>query len=281
MYNIVDKNIVRLAIKKRKSDAHKYSVGSLMCFCGSYLMAGAAIMCGKSALRSGIGLLKMAVSDNIYPIIAQSIPEAVFIKNDDEFLAEKMNKSSAVLIGCGLSTSDFAKSLVEKVLTTSEKPIIIDADGLNILAENLDLLRKVKVPVVITPHNMEMARLCHKSIDEVVENRIEVAKSFSKEYNVITVLKGEITYIVSPDGEIFENSLVGNCGMATAGSGDVLAGIIASFIAQGSPLYKGACAGVYIHSLAGDMAKEKFGVMSLLATDIIDFIPDALKKCGF
>lgn len=276
---IIDESFVKSALIKRASDAHKYSVGSHLSICGSYGMAGAAIMSGKGALRSGIGLLRMAVPESIYPIMAQALPEAVFtIIKDDFSYKEITGKRNCVLIGCGLSTSPFAQKIVREVIENAEEPIVLDADGLNIIAKNTSLLKSAKAPVIVTPHNMEMARLAGISVEAVLENRQGVALNFSKEFNVITVLKGDKTIVTAPDGRVMYNTKTGNAGMAVGGSGDVLAGIMASLVAQGCELFEGACSAVYIHGLAGDIAKEKFGEISMLPTDIIDCLPDAFKK---
>jgi len=273
---IIDEIFVKSALVKRQADAHKYSVGTLLSICGSYGMAGASIMAGKGALRSGIGLLRMVVPESIYPIVAQALPEAVFSVVKDEISIKEINaKKNCVLIGPGLSTSHYAQKALREVVENADVPIVIDADGLNILANHTSLLKYAKAPVIVTPHNMEMARLANIPVEKVLENREEVALNFSKKFNVITVLKGSKTIVASPGGKVMYNTLTGNAGMATGGSGDVLAGIMASLIAQGCDLYKGACSAVYIHGLAGDIARDKFGEISMLPTDIIDCLPQA------
>ena len=274
----IDKNLVRSTIKPRSRYADKTTVGSLLSICGSYGMAGAAIMSSKSALRSGIGLLKLCVPKSIYPIMAGAVPEAVFYPVEDIDDFDFMSKSKycgAILIGCGLSVNSDTRSLVADVVRNSEIPLILDADALNILAENLDILNCAKASVTLTPHDREFLRLCGKNIDEVKANREDYALSFAADYNVNVVLKGHKTVVASPDGDLLYNDALGNAGMATGGSGDVLAGIIASLTAQGFDPYKSACSGVYIHALAGDIAKEKLGEISMLPTDIIDCLPEA------
>lgn len=279
----IDKNLVKSTIKRRSPEADKTDVGSLLSICGSYGMAGAAIMSAKAALRSGIGLLKLCVPRSIYPIMAGAVPEAVFYPVEDTALCgfdfiSKSRYCGAVLIGCGLSINSETRSLVNNVIESCKVPLILDADALNIIADNPDILKKAIAEITLTPHDREFARLCGKTVDEIRENREEPALSFAKEYNVNLVLKGHKTIVASPNGDLLYNDSLGNAGMATGGSGDVLAGIIASLTAQGFGSFKSACSGVCIHALAGDIAKEKFGEISMLPTDIVDCLPEAYIK---
>lgn len=281
MGNVIDESIVKSAIVKRKADAHKYSIGSLLSICGSYGMTGAAVMSGRAALRSGIGLLRMVVPESIYPIMAQAVPEAVFsIIRNDNFSFSEINGKNCILMGCGLSTSDFAQKLVKDVVQNADVPMVLDADALNIISKDISILQSLKVPVIVTPHHMEMARLVGVPVEKVAENREQIALDFAKKYGVITVLKSDKTVVASPDGRVAWNTLTGNPGMAVGGSGDVLAGVMASLVAQGGDLFSSACAAVYIHGLAGDIAKEKFGEISMLPTDIIDCLPEAFIRLG-
>ena len=157
---------------------------------------------------------------------------------------------------------------------------MLDADALNCVAKNTDILKKAKSPIIITPHPGEMARLVKSTPKAVNENRAEIAADFAKEYGVVTVLKGAGTIITSPEGKILINR-TGNSGMATGGSGDVLAGMTGSLLAQGATTFDAASAAVYLHGLAGDLAAEKLGRISMLPTDLIDEIPQAFRKCGF
>jgi NAD(P)H-hydrate epimerase len=285
MYLPIDKNLVKSTVKKRPADSDKTTVGSLLSICGSYGMAGAAIMSSKAALRSGIGLLKIATAKSIYPIIAQAVPEAVFYPIDDNFISdfdfiEKSKYCGAVLAGCGLSVNNNTRELVNNIIKFSEIPIILDADALNIVSENPSVLTENDIVKILTPHDREFSRLIGKDISEVKNNREELAVEFAEKYNVILVLKGHKTLVVNPSGEIYYNKELGNAGMASGGSGDVLAGIIGSLIAQGFEPFKSAASSVYLHALSGDIAKEKFGEISMLPTDIIDCIPTAFKSLG-
>ena len=283
---IIDKSLVNSGIVKRTQESNKGTYGSLLTICGSYSMAGASILAGKGALRCGIGLLKMAVPKSIYPIVASAIYESVYYpvsenesgthnKYETPFLLEKSKESNAVLIGCGMQNNRDTYFIVNSFLEKCTVPIVLDADALNAICSNLDALKLAKVPVVITPHPKEMARLLKVSVAEVQSNREQVAVNFAREYNVYVVLKGHNTVVASPNGDVFVNT-TGNAGMATGGSGDVLAGMISSLIAQNpkKPL-ECACAGVYLHGMAGDIAKVKFGEISMLPTDLINCIPKA------
>lgn len=283
-----DRLLFNKAVFNRPDDSNKGSLGSLLCICGSYGMAGAAIMAGKAALRCGIGLLKIAVPKSIYPVCATNILESVYYpleetsngvissKNTD-FLLEMCEKSSAVVIGCGLSVCDDTKNLVQSVITNCEKPLVIDADALNCICNKPEILKNLKAPAIITPHPGEIARLLHSTPKTVNSNRENTAIDFAKKFGVVTVLKGAGTIIASPDGEVYINH-TGNSGMATGGSGDVLSGIIGSLLAQGAAPINAAAAGVFLHGTIGDLAAEKLGKISMLPTDMIDMIPTAYLK---
>lgn len=283
-----DRLLFNKAVFNRPDDSNKGTLGSLLCICGSYGMAGAAIMAGKAALRCGIGLLKIAVPKSIYPVCATNILESVYYpleetsngvissKNTD-FLLEMCEKSSAVVIGCGLSVCDDTKNLVQSVITNCEKPLVIDANALNCICNKPEILKNLKAPAIITPHPGEMARLLHSTPKTVNSNRENTAIDFAKKFGVVTVLKGAGTIIASPDGEVYINH-TGNSGMATGGSGDVLSGIIGSLLAQGAAPINAAAAGVFLHGTIGDLAAEKLGKISMLPTDMIDMIPTAYLK---
>ena len=283
-----DRLLFNKAVFNRPDDSNKGTLGSLLCICGSYGMAGATIMAGKAALRCGIGLLKIAVPKSIYPVCATNILESVYYpleetsngvissKNTD-FLLEMCEKSSAVVIGCGLSVCDDTKNLVQSVITNCEKPLVIDADALNCICNRPEILKNLKEPAIITHHSGEMARLLHSTPKTVNSNRENTAIDFAKKFGVVTVLKGAGTIIASPDGEVYINH-TGNSGMATGGSGDVLSGIIGSLLAQGASPINAAAAGVFLHGTIGDLAAEKLGKISMLPTDMIDMIPTAYLK---
>ena len=285
-----DKNIVKRAVPNRPDNANKGTMGTLLSICGSFGMAGAAILAGKSALRCGVGLEKLAIPKSIYPIAAVSILESVFLplsetsdgkisRTNIPRLLLEAKKSTAVLLGCGLSVCDDTKALVKSFVENCTAPMVLDADALNCIADNPGILKKRKSDIIITPHPGEMGRLWEITAKEVNADRVDVALSFAKKYGVITVLKGSGTVIASPNGQALLNT-TGNSGMATGGSGDVLAGMTAGLLAQGKSAFDCAAAAVYLHGLAGDFAAEKLGKISMLPSDIIDYIAQAFKSSG-
>lgn len=279
----IDINLVRATVKKRNPEADKRDIGTLLSVCGSYKMAGAAILSAKAALRSGVGLLKLALPDSIYPIVAPVVPESVFVTYKDEQLAKvdfhKISQyATACLIGCGLSVTSGTKNFVRRAVAECEVPIILDADALNIIAETPEVLLDKKADVIITPHIREFSRLSGLSIEAIKADREEAALSFAEKYGVIVVLKGHKTVVAAPNGEVRYNEALGNAGMATGGSGDVLAGVVAALASQGFDLLSSACSGVYLHALAGDIAKQKYGEISMLPSDIVECLPEAFKK---
>lgn len=272
----------------RSAYANKYSVGSVLCVAGSYSMAGAAILCVKAALRMGAGYVRCVVTPEIYPIVSAAVPEAVFMvlpKGKDgtvsvqytKEIVKAADKSSAVLVGCGSKLCEDTISIVQSLVYETKTPLLIDADGINAISKHIDILKEAKAPVVVTPHEGEMSRLTGKTSQYISLNREEVAKNFSEEYGVVTVLKGKDT-LVARDRIECEQNHTGNPGMAVAGMGDVLAGMIVSLMAQGLPVYDAAKAGVYLHGLAADLAAADLTEYSLLPTDVIDYIPKAIKE---
>ncbi len=265
--------------KKRKHNSHKGTFGTGLMLCGSYGMAGAAILAARAALRSGIGILKAALCDNIYYPFTISAPEAVCVPvkpnqngtlcPDNLSLPELLKGCSAVLIGCGMGNNGDTSRLVRELIETSEIPIVIDADGINALSNSIDIIKKSKAPVILTPHPGEMARLCSLSVSEVEENRVEIARDFAVRYGCVLVLKGADTIIADPSGEVYFN-MTGNPGMSTGGSGDALAGITLSLLAQGFSAQDAAKAAVYLHGEAGDKAAAKRGERAMLPSDLIE-----------
>lgn len=284
-FSVINENITASLFRRRNPQSHKGNYGRLLMICGSYGMAGAAIMAARAALRCGIGLLNLVVSKECYPIIAATIPEAIFTvtdfstdestKESGEALFEALKKSTACVIGCGLGSE--ASRYINTVLLFAHCPVVVDADGINYLAENPEELTKAKTDVILTPHPGEMSRLTGKTILQVQMDRLSVAKKFSREYQVYTVLKGSGSLVVSPEGDVRLNT-TGNPGMARGGSGDVLAGMIGAFAAQGMHPADAATAGVFIHGKAGDICANKLSQTAMLPTDIIEVLPEVFKK---
>ena len=261
----------------RHHNCHKGDFGIALLMCGSYGMAGAAILATRAALRSGVGIAKCVVCEGIYSAFTSAVPEAVCLpvkqsKNGtfDKIDIENIcNKASALLFGCGVGNTVETQLLVKKIIKNVEIPVVLDADGINALVKSIELLKESKASVIITPHPGEMARLCGKSIAEVEADRIHTAREFAMQYGCVVVLKGANTIVATPDGEIFFNT-TGNPGMATGGSGDVLAGIMVSLLAQGYTPETAAKMAVYLHGEAGDKATSKKGERAMLPSDIIE-----------
>ena len=261
-----DPTVVRRAVAPRPDDAHKGTMGTLLSVCGSYGMAGACLLSSMAALRCGIGLLKCALPKSDGRIAAGSLPY---------LLAQP---SDAVLLGCGMGNCEDTRTLVRGFLKRCDKPMVLDADALNAICDDPAVLKSAKAPVIITPHPAEMARLLGTTAKAVNTDRAKTARAFAARFGVITVLKGNGTVIAAPNGKAFLNP-TGNSGMATGGSGDVLAGMCASLLAQGQAPLDCAAAAVYLHGLAGDLAAKRLGKISMLPTDIIDEIPSAFRAC--
>lgn len=265
-------------LPKRPRNSHKGTYGTALLFCGSYGMAGAAILSAKAALRSGVGIVKSVICKSIYPILSVAVPEAVCLPvNDSEsgtlpsdIDIEKITENTnAVLFGCGVAQSPQTEKLLENIICNSKIPIVIDADGINLLSHRIELLEKSKAPIILTPHPKEMSRLCGFLVAEIEADRLNTASNFARKHNCILVLKGAYTVIAEPDGCVTVNTN-GNSGMATAGSGDVLAGILVSLLSQGlSPSFCAKSA-VYLHGEAGDKAAKRRNERSMIASDIIE-----------
>lgn len=270
----------------RYAESHKGSYGHVLVIGGSPGMSGAPAMTSYAALRSGAGLATAAVPESLLPIMESMCMEVMHRPLLETYtgtisldalpaIGNLLGTSSVCAIGPGMSQYREARAVLHYVLEQSGIPVVIDADGINALQGDPAVLRDRQVPIILTPHPGEMARLTGKHINEIQEKRIDVAREFALDYGVILVLKGNKTVVAAPSGDIFVN-VTGNPGMATAGSGDVLTGIICGFIAQGMRPQDAAVAGVYIHGLAGDHMVERRGQRALVAGDIINALPEVL-----
>lgn len=271
---------------KRPADAHKGDLGHVFVIAGSISYTGAAYLTSQAAALSGSGLVTLAVGKSIYPILAEKLTEVMvrpFIETKDgslSLMAEKdllsfSERCDCAAIGPGISQNKDTQNLIRDLMVKLAKPIVLDADGITAMAGHADLFKKAKAPVILTPHPGEMARLAGKERTDVQADRKGLALSFANEYNTVLVLKGRETVVASPAGDIYINN-TGNPGMATGGTGDVLTGIMASFVGQGIGPFEAASMAVYFHGLAGDIAAKEKGVLSLLATDLLRKLPDAL-----
>ncbi len=283
-----------LRSSRRHADAHKGSVGDTLLIAGSRGKTGAAALSSESILRAGAGLVTIATAASAQPLLVTQTRTEVMTEALDEThdgaishsaldrASQLSQKRTVIALGPGLSSSDEStRAFVRGMVERRAAPMVIDADGLNALAPwPEDLKGSEEAPIIITPHPGEMARLMGKTNGEIVADRVNIAREFATRRCVITVLKGSRTVIAAPDGDVYVNP-TGNAGMATAGSGDVLTGIIAGLLAQrpSEPL-DATIAAVYLHGLAGDLAASKLGMRSLIASDIIANLSEALLQVG-
>jgi NAD(P)H-hydrate epimerase len=285
---LITKDFAATLLPLRLNDTNKADYGKALIIAGSKGMAGAAVMAGTGALKSGCGLVRLCIPESINNIVQTKLVEAVTIpledkemgcisKKDIPIILEHCSKNDITAIGPGLSNNKEALDTAREVILNSVKPMIIDADGINSFSGNIDLLNGIKHPFVITPHCGELSRLIGVKAEEISKNKATYARTTAQKTGGIVVLKGWHTIISTPDGECFENT-TGNPGMATAGSGDILTGIIASFSAQGLPLLNACIAGVFIHGLSGDIAAQDKGQYGMTAADIMNNIPYAIKQ---
>ena len=257
----------------RKVNGNKGTFGKVLLIAGSKDMPGASILSGQAIMRTGAGMLRIVAPMENREILAASIPEAILDIYESSIEAiQRIEKgllwADVVVLGPGLGTGDIAKDIVEYVLKTCNLPLVIDADGLNIISKNKGLLFKNNSPCIITPHVGEMARLTDCSVSDVSTDILDTAKTFARKYQVQCVLKDAATCIAMPDGTTYINGN-GNSGMATAGSGDVLTGIIGGLLAVGVDWKYAGALGVYIHGYCGDKLKNKYGAAYIVAGDLI------------
>lgn len=286
---------------KRKVNSHKGDFGHVFVLAGSAGFTGAGILVGRSCLRAGAGLVTIGVPESLIEIFEKQVVEVMTLalaQTEQGTLSIKalakieqfLPKVDVLAIGPGLSLNPSTQKLVRRIVTTCKLPMVIDADALSALCGHLDLLRGTlrlrsgqardegRGTKILTPHPGEVARLIKKSVSYVQEDRKKIATRFAKDFKVTVILKGHNT-IVADSKNCYVNK-TGNPGMATAGSGDCLTGIVAAFLAQGLDAFSAAKFAAYIHGLAGDLAAKKKGELGLIASDIIEKIPEAIKKSG-
>ena len=284
----VDFDYIERHFPDRPADAHKGTMGTLCSLTGSCGFAGAAILSAKAALKSGVGLHYQVLPAVIYPLFGSAVHESVCVPvkggkygtlcpEDADAVMNAIKKATAVLIGCGIGNNDDTTALTGAVLRHTKCPVIIDADGINVIAKHKHILSECREEIILTPHVKEFSRLSGLSVEEILEKPSKAAVDFSLSHKDITlVLKGHRTYITK-NGEVYEN-IAGNSGMAKGGSGDVLAGIISSLTAQGVEPFAAAVSGVHIHALAGDIAAAKYSQTAMLPSDIIEALHEIYLK---
>ncbi len=279
---------IRHLLPPRNPKSHKGDFGRILILAGSVGMSGAAVLAGTAALRSGAGLVTVGVPEGLSLVMAKRLTEAMFLPlpetKSGTLSARAFSKIKTFLknqnvfaVGPGLSQNPETQKLIRRAVLASKIPVVLDADGLNAFVGKAARFRKLKAPLIATPHPGEFHRLFKVSVPGDLKGRILIAKKISQQYRLTLVLKGNQTVVADQSGRAFVNS-TGNAGMATGGSGDVLTGVIAALLGQKLKPFDAACAGVYVHGLAGDFAVKKQGQISLIASDIIQYLPQVFRK---
>ena len=264
---------------KRKERSSKGDFGRTLCVCGSRGMAGAAYLCAKAAYRTGAGLVEILTPEENRIVLQTSLPEAIITPytadNGAELLLDSMQKATCIVAGCGLSVIPASRKLLSVLLhnvDTAKTPLILDADALNLISKNPSFLKYIK-GAIITPHALEFSRLSGYSVEDILASTSNLAYEYAKKYSLICVLKDHNTVVSDGSERIYINN-TGNNGMSTAGSGDVLAGILAGLVAQSKNASLDIAAlGVYIQGLCGDLAARRLSQYSVIASDLIDALP--------
>jgi NAD(P)H-hydrate epimerase len=286
--HLIDPGIAAGLIPGRRQQSNKGDYGKILIVSGSKGMTGAGALAARSALRVGAGLVYLGVPASLAQVYDLLVMESVTLPLEDEGtgalslkaleqVCGHLSGKDAAAVGPGLSVCSGTADLVRGIVENAEIPLVLDADALNIISQDVTVLGKLKVSAVLTPHPGEMARLMGVSVNEVQSSRLDAALEFAVKWKVVTVLKGSRSIIALPDGTLYVNP-TGNSGMATGGTGDVLTGIIAGLLGQGLRPADAAVAGVYLHGLAGDIAASDKGEHGMIAGDVAEALPQALKR---
>ena len=274
-------------LPRRPKQSHKGTFGRVLCVCGAAGLCGAAYLSAKAAYRMGAGLVRILTVEENRPVLQTLLPEAIVTVYDkaspDPHTVEEAEAWADVLvIGCGLGVTPSSRSILSRLLRNSQKPKVLDADALNLLARNPSLLKHA-AGAVLTPHPLEMSRLTGVSPEELLADTAGAAYRFAKKHGVVCVLKEHRTAVSDGGARVYRNTS-GNSGMATGGSGDVLAGMIGGLLAQsgngGLSPFTAATLGVYLHGLCGDVAAERLSEYSVMAGDLLDALPTVLRDRG-
>ncbi len=279
-YEVVESGMVKQLLLPRDDFAHKGTMGHAMLVAGAQGMAGAATLAARACLRSGVGKLTVATPQCNYDIMQMSVPEAIVTLDGDRYLSDALptNGISALGIGPGIGTADSSAAAMMDIIRQAQCPLVLDADALNLLSGDIESVEQLSLGTILTPHSREFDRLygrpCYSDF-----HRLQEASQMATDFQIYIVLKGHHTAICLPDGKVFF-SATGNAGMATAGSGDVLTGVMTALLARGYSQRDACIVAVWLHGLAGDIAAEHLGRESLVASDIIRFLPEAFKSLG-
>lgn len=275
---VIDERNITPLLHRRLPFTGKRDYGSALVFAGSTGMMGAAVMCARATLKSGAGLCTVHSARRGTDIVQTAVPEAMYEPDrTDHFISDMKvhHNHQAVAAGPGIGTQEATINALQSLLQNCQSPLVLDADALNCIAKRPALLQLIPAKTIITPHVGEFDRLFGEQKSS--EDRLKTAIEMSRQYNINIVLKGHYTAVVRPTGRVYFN-MTGNPGMATAGAGDVLTGVITAFLAQGYKPEYAALIGVYIHGLAGDMAAEEIGEFGLTAGNIADYVGKAIRK---
>lgn len=275
----LEKNDLPGRLPVRKADSHKGTYGKVLMITGSRGMAGAAYLSAKAAYTCGAGLVQIYTEESNRAILQQLLPEAiisVYEQYEPERLQSLLKWADVICIGCGLGQNKISESILKETLRSGDAPCVIDADGINLLACHQNLLKETKMPLVLTPHMKEMSGLLGCSVAELQESRFSHIAAFTEKYPAVCALKDSRTIVAQRGKPHFVNT-AGNQGMAKAGSGDVLAGVVTGLLAGGLNSYDSAVLGVYLHACGGDLVRERLGSFSMLAQDLIAGIGECLK----
>lgn len=276
-------------LSRRKVNSHKGDYGHILILAGSSRFSGAALLCAESALRAGAGLVTLGIPGSINLALVRKKPKEAMTLPLPETkegtlsltafakINHFLRNTDVLIIGPGLGKNRSTDALIRKIIKKINLPMVIDADALNALNNYLEILKAHTGKLILTPHQMEMSKLFSIDINFIKRNRKLIAKKCAKDYNIVIILKGHNSVITDGSGHLYINK-TGNPGMATAGSGDVLSGIVGAFLGQGLDVFKAAKYAAYIHGLAGDIAAGDKTQMGLIASDIINRIPEAIKK---
>ncbi len=273
----------------RHSTSNKGAFGHVLCICGSRTMAGAPVLTAMSALRSGVGLVTLAFPESIYIPVATKLTESLLMplkENEQgtlssycvETILSSLDKYDAIVIGPGLGVNEDTKNVLCAVLENAKVPVLVDADGINIIAQDISILQRAKSKVILTPHPKEMSRLITAPVDIVQSDRTGCARIFSQKTGAYVVLKGSNTVVAQPESRRAYVNASGNNGLSKGGSGDVLAGLIGGILAQGVPVMDALVMGVYVHGYTADLLAEKTSKIGMLPTDVINELPLCFKE---
>jgi NAD(P)H-hydrate epimerase len=269
----------------RAGRTNKSSFGKVMIFAGSDEMPGAAALASSASYVAGSGLVCACVLNNVAQVIHHWQREVVtrilpgkngmYCKKSVEIIKEEINKSDVIVLGPGIGRSPDVTEFVREILNIAQKPVVLDADALNAVSEDVNVLKTLKAPCVITPHPGEMSRLTGLTVEEILKSTKETAVNFANEYYVVTLLKDAHTVIAHPNGNFCINA-TGNNALSKAGTGDVLTGMISGFLAQGCDIFNASILSAYIHGKAGEAASAQMSNYSVVASDLLKFIPKVI-----